>query len=88
LAPTFPPLVLLEQRRDATFGAFFVALMSRHHSGAIATADEAIRRVGDPRLRVMAHAVRHSQRGEVMLMQGVSRGPEIAAAAALLPPVG
>jgi uncharacterized protein (DUF305 family) len=83
-------LVLLGQRRDAAFDALFVALMSHHHSGAIAMADEAMRRAGDPRLRVMAHAIRHSQRGEIVLMQGVSRGPEVAAAAAsaLLLPAG
>jgi uncharacterized protein (DUF305 family) len=75
-------LAQLEQRHDTAFDALFVALMSHHHSGAIAMADEAMRRAGDPRLRVMAHAIRHSQRGEIMLMHGVSRGPEVAAAAA------
>jgi uncharacterized protein (DUF305 family) len=33
-------------------------------------AEEAIRRAGDPRLRVMAHAIRHAQKGEIALMYG------------------
>jgi uncharacterized protein (DUF305 family) len=48
----------------------FVALMTHHHRGAIAMADEAVRGAGDLRLRLMAHATRHSQRGEIELMQG------------------
>jgi uncharacterized protein YjlB len=53
-------------------------------------ADAAMREAGDLRLRVMAHAIRHAQRGEIVLMEGVSRGPEVAAAAAsaLLAPAG
>ncbi|WP_255359993.1 DUF305 domain-containing protein [Belnapia sp. F-4-1] len=34
-------------------------------------ADEALRRAADPRLRLMSHAVRHEQRGEIALMQGI-----------------
>lgn len=80
----------LRQRQGAAFDPLFVALMTHHHRGAIAMADAAMREGGDPRLRVMAHAIRHVQRGEIVLMQGVSRGPDVAAAAAsaLLAPAG
>lgn len=54
----------------ADFDRVFVALMTHHHRGAIAMADAAVRGTGDLRLRLMAHATRHSQRGEIELMQG------------------
>jgi uncharacterized protein (DUF305 family) len=81
---------MLQGRRGAAFDPLFVALMRHHHQGAIAMADAAMREAGDLRLRVMAHAIRHAQRGEIVLMEGVSRGPEVAAAAAsaLLAPAG
>jgi uncharacterized protein (DUF305 family) len=74
----------------AGFDPLFVALMTHHHEGAIAMADEAMRRAGDPRLRVMAHAIRQAQRGEIELMRGITRGSEVSAAAtsALLEPAG
>ncbi|ACL56192.1 DUF305 domain-containing protein [Methylobacterium nodulans] len=56
---------------DAFDGAF-VRLMTTHHRGAIAMADEAMRRAGDPRLRLMAQAIRHGQRGEIDLMHGAA----------------
>jgi uncharacterized protein (DUF305 family) len=52
------------------FDGHFIALMRHHHRGAIAMADEAIRGAGDIRLRLMAHATRHAQRGEIELMEG------------------
>ncbi len=75
---------------EAAFDPLFVALMTRHHEGAIAMADEALRREGAPRLRLMAHAIRQAQRAEIELMRGIARGPEVAAAAAsaLLVPAG
>ena len=54
------------------FDALFVEIMSRHHRGAVRMADQMWRSSGDPRLRVMAHAIRHEQQGEIALMQGVS----------------
>jgi hypothetical protein len=39
-----------------------------------------MRRVGDPRLRVIAHAIRHGQRGEITLMHGIPRGFAVARA--------
>ncbi len=58
----------------ASFDRLFVALMTRHHEGALARADEAMRMAGDPRLQLMAHAFRHGQRGEIALMHGVAPG--------------
>jgi uncharacterized protein (DUF305 family) len=60
----------LRQAEAAEFDARFIALMSFHHQGAIAMADEAIREAGALRLRLMSHAIRHGQRGEIELMQG------------------
>lgn len=54
------------------FDALFVEMMSRHHLGAVRMADQMWRSHGDPRLRVMAHAIRHAQQGEVALMHGTS----------------
>ncbi len=52
------------------FDARFVALMTHHHQGAIAMAEEGLRQAGSLRIRLMSHAIRHAQRGEVALMQG------------------
>jgi uncharacterized protein (DUF305 family) len=54
------------------FDALFVAAMSRHHRGAVRMADEMWRSRVDLRLRIMAHALRHEQQGEIALMQGMS----------------
>ena len=65
----------------SAFDALFRERMSRHHAGAIAMADEALRAGGDPRIKVMAHAIRHAQRGEIELMRGIGRGwPTVRAA--------
>jgi uncharacterized protein (DUF305 family) len=69
----------LEQSQIATlqaadgreFDATFVKLMSIHHAGAVAMADKELRQGSDFRLRLMAHAIRHEQQGEIALMQGV-----------------
>jgi uncharacterized protein (DUF305 family) len=54
------------------FDALFVEMMSRHHRGAVRMADQMWQSDGDPRLRVMAHAIRHAQQGEIALMHGTS----------------
>ncbi|UFS92878.1 DUF305 domain-containing protein [Bradyrhizobium daqingense] len=54
------------------FDAAFIEAMTRHHKGAVKMADGMWRSRGDLRLRVMAHAIRHEQQGEIALMQGVS----------------
>lgn len=54
------------------FDALFVEMMTLHHKGAVKMADGMWHSRGDPRLRVMAHAIRHAQQGEIALMHGVS----------------
>jgi uncharacterized protein (DUF305 family) len=60
----------LKQSGAGAFDARFVALMTHHHQGAVVMADEAFHKAGDRRLRLMSHAIRHEQRGEVELMRG------------------
>ena len=66
------------------FEPLLVRLMSIHHQGAIAMADEAAREAGDPRLKLMSHAIRHEQSGEIELMRGVRGWPAVKAAVASL----
>lgn len=70
----------LGQARGATFDQRFIAAMAFHHRGAIAMADEALVRAGDVRLKLMSHAIRFQQRGEIALMQGAT-GPRAVALA-------
>lgn len=58
----------LRQAPSAEFDALFVKLMTIHHAGAVKMADDELRTGSDPRLRVMAHAIRHEQQGEIALM--------------------
>lgn len=62
----------LRAMTGAAFDAQFVALMTFHHTGAIQMADTAMDRASDLRLRIMAQAIRHEQRGEIALMHGVA----------------
>ncbi len=55
---------------DAAFDVVFVRLMSQHHAGAVRMAYVEWHSAGDPRLRVIAHAIRHEQQGEIALMNG------------------
>ncbi|MBL6456157.1 DUF305 domain-containing protein [Belnapia sp. T6] len=66
-----PPATMAAVRATPVegFDAAFMAAMSHHHQGAVAMADEALLRAADPRLRLMAHAIRHGQRGEIALMR-------------------
>ena len=71
--PGMLPTAEIEALRQAEAGAFdthFITAMTSHHRGAVAMADEAIREAGDLRLRLMSHAIRHEQRGEIELMRG------------------
>lgn len=54
------------------FDTLFVETMSKHHAGAVRMADQMWHSAGDLRLRVMAHAIRHEQQGEIALMHGAS----------------
>ena len=40
-------------------------MMEFHHKGAVRMADQEWKSRGDPSLRIMAHAVRHEQQGEI-----------------------
>ena len=62
----------------------FVALMSAHHQGAIAMADDAMRQAGDVRLKVMSHGIRHGQQGEINLMRGLAGNAAVRAASRAL----
>jgi hypothetical protein len=59
------------------FDQLFVELKARHHKGAVAMANSELRHGSDLRLRLMAHAIRHEQQGEIALMQGVNGGPAL-----------
>jgi uncharacterized protein (DUF305 family) len=54
----------------SSFDRLFVDLMTEHHKGAVAMADSLLRQGSDPRLWIMAHAIRHEQQGEIALMHG------------------
>jgi uncharacterized protein (DUF305 family) len=54
------------------FDAVFIRLMSLHHAGAVQMADNKWHSSGDRRLRLMAHAIRHEQQGEIALMNNVT----------------
>lgn len=58
----------------------FVDLMSKHHRGAVKMADQMWHSRRDLRLRVMAHAIRHEQQGEIALMQRVQGLAAVSAA--------
>lgn len=62
------------------FDAVFIEAMTRHHKGAVKMADGMWHSRGDPRLRIMAHAIRHEQQGEIALMQGTSGAAAVRAA--------
>jgi uncharacterized protein (DUF305 family) len=61
----------LRSTAASSFDLLFIGLMTEHHKGAVAMADLQLRYGSDPRLRVMAHAIRHEQQGEIALMHGV-----------------
>ena len=78
--PGFLSDAQVEQLRSASPASFdylFVELMSIHHAGAVAMADAELRSRGDPRLRIMAHAIRHEQQGEIALMHGLTGWPAV-----------
>jgi uncharacterized protein (DUF305 family) len=64
----------------SSFDVLFLELMTRHHKGAVAMANAQLRDGSDPRLRILAHAIRHEQQGEIALMHGVSGAGAVSAA--------
>jgi uncharacterized protein (DUF305 family) len=82
-------IAALEPMNGAEFDRRFIALMTFHHRGAIAMAEEAISRAGDPRLKLMSLAIRHEQRGEIELMHGTEGfAATMAALSSLIEPAG
>jgi uncharacterized protein (DUF305 family) len=78
--PGFLSTAQLDQLRNAppaSFDGSFVELMSLHHAGAVRMADEELKSRGDVRLRIMAHAIRHEQQGEIGLMHGLAGWPAV-----------
>jgi uncharacterized protein (DUF305 family) len=72
--------VQIEQLREtpsAGFDALFVKLMTIHHAGAVKMADDEVRNGSDPRLRVMAHAIRHEQQSEIAPMNCADGGQAV-----------
>lgn len=64
----------MQQAKSASsdrFDEVFVRLMTIHHKGAMRMADQERHSRGDVRLRIMAHAIRHEQQGEIALMRGL-----------------
>ena len=61
----------------SSFDPLFIDLITRHHKGAVAMADAELRNGTDLRLRVMAHAIRHSQQGEIALVHGLDGVPAV-----------
>jgi uncharacterized protein (DUF305 family) len=60
-----------------SFDQVFIGLMTRHHRGAVKMANSQLRYGSDPRLRMVAHAIRHGQQGEIALMHGVHGGKAV-----------
>jgi uncharacterized protein (DUF305 family) len=78
-------LTVAEMRRIKSapidqFDSIFVELMSKHHRGAVKMADQMWHSRGDLRLRLMAHAIRHEQQGEIALMERVQGLAAVSAA--------
>jgi uncharacterized protein (DUF305 family) len=71
---TSAQLTSLSAARGVAFDSLFVELMSYHHRGAIAMSVDELRGTGDLRLKLMAHAIRHEQTGEIALLHGAGPG--------------
>ena len=70
----------LGSTETSSFDRLFVDLMTEHHKGAVAMADSELGHGSDPRLRIMAHAIRHEQQGEIALMHGINGVPAVSLA--------
>lgn len=58
----------LEQLSGTDFEARYIPTMVDHHEGAIAMCNHLWQEPGDPRLRLFADSIRHTQRGQVARM--------------------
>ena len=70
----------LQSIEASSFDGLFIDLMTRHHKGAVAMADLQLRGGSDPRLKIMAQAIRHEQQGEIALMHGINGVPAVSLA--------
>jgi uncharacterized protein (DUF305 family) len=70
----------LQSTETSSFDGLFIDVMTKHHKGAVAMADSQLRSGSDLRLRIMAHAIRHEQQGEIALMHGVDGGNAVSVA--------
>jgi uncharacterized protein (DUF305 family) len=64
----------LDEVSAAEFDSLFVRMTTIHHAGAVKMADNELRNGSDPRLRGMAHAIRHAQQGEIALLNCANGG--------------
>lgn len=59
----------LEKTDGGRFRRLFLPAMIHHHGGAISMSDRAVDEAADPRVRLLARAIRHAQRGQVRRMK-------------------
>ncbi|MCZ7572536.1 MAG: DUF305 domain-containing protein [Ardenticatenaceae bacterium] len=63
----------LETLEGLDFEEHYLPIMIFHHEGAITMANNAWEQAGDPRLRILADSIRHSQRGQIERMAALFR---------------
>ncbi|WOH49588.1 DUF305 domain-containing protein [Bradyrhizobium sp. sBnM-33] len=83
IMPGYLTRMQIQQVRSAApeqFDAQFTAMMTVHHKGAVKMADLAWRSAADFRLRIMSHAIRHEQQGQIALMQRIEGTAAVATA--------
>lgn len=67
--PTGGELSVLEGLSGPAFDRRFVELMVPHHEGAVRMSDRAFEEARDPRVRLFADEIRHTQRGQIEEMR-------------------
>jgi len=67
--PSPKDLEHLHTLRGREFERRFVELMVPHHEGAVEMSQRALREAADPRIRLFAQAIMHSQRGQIERMR-------------------
>jgi uncharacterized protein (DUF305 family) len=72
--PTPEELARLEAAAGRTFDQDFVAVMARHHAGAIAMAGEAMAQAADPRVWLIAQSIGYAQRNQIVVMRKLVAG--------------
>lgn len=64
---------VVETLEGLAFEERFLPIMILHHQGAIRMADNASEQAGDPRIRILADSIRHSQRGQIERLAALFR---------------